>query len=567
MDNIFIQLAIILGLSSALGFITYKLKLPLLIAYLVGGVLIALVGFFDVRTSAALSFLPEIGIAFVLFLVGMELDLREIRTFGRPIILAGVLQIFITTILGTFIAQNFGFSLVESVYLGVGLSFSSTIVVVKLLLEKKDLRSLYGKLSIGILLLEDLLAVVILLGLTSTASALGTGLTQTLPILVFMGKVLVLFSISLVLNHYILGALFRAVSQSTELLFLTALAWCFVFISFAVVLGFSVVIGAFLAGVALASSPYHFQIQGKVKPMRDFFTALFFVYLGTKVNFAHISQTFGLILIFATYAIIVKPVIFVLLFGTLGFRKHTMFHTAINLSQISEFSLIILLVGLSEGLISQEALTVIATSGVLSIIVSSLAISKSHEIYRILTNWIGFFERKSIYHFGSANTHELAGHVVIIGAHRIGGEIVRFLKRERRRLLVLDFNPHQVELLLAEDIPVIYGDMGDPEVLDILNLEKAKMIISTSPDTQDSKVLLEDLKLRHINVPKIVRAETIKEAQSLYKGGADYVIIPDILAGDLLLDMIRDHLNEKSYFKDRPRIELEKLSRKILAWE
>src|SRR3989344_1473887 len=135
MNNIFIQLAIILGLSSILGFITYKLKLPLLIAYLIGGLLIALAGFFDVRTSAALSFLPEIGIAFVLFLVGMELDLREIRSFGKHILLAGVLQIFITTILGTFIAQSFGFSLAESMYLGVGLSFSSTIVVIKLLLE------------------------------------------------------------------------------------------------------------------------------------------------------------------------------------------------------------------------------------------------------------------------------------------------------------------------------------------------------------------------------------------------------------------------------------------------
>lgn len=567
MNNIFIQLAIILGLSSALGFITYKFKLPLLIAYLIGGLLIALVGFFDVGTSAALSFLPEIGIAFLLFLVGMELDLREIRSFGKPIILVGVLQIFITTILGTFIAQSFGFDLVESIYLGVGLSFSSTIVVVKLLLEKKDLRSLYGKLSIGILLLEDLLAVVILLGLTSTTSSLGTGLTEVLPILVFLGKVLILFSVALILNHYILGTLFKAISESTELLFLTALAWCFIFISFAIFLGFSVLIGAFLAGVALASSPYHFQIQGKVKPIRDFFVTLFFVYLGTKVNFAHFNQTYLLISIFTLYAVIVKPVVFMLLLGTLGFRKHTMFHTAINLSQISEFSLIILLVGLNERIVTQEALTVIATSGVASIIISALMISHSSRIYGFVNHWIGFFERKNIYHFGGSNLKELSDHVVVIGAHRIGGEIVRFLKREKHRLLVLDFNPHQVELLLAEGIPVIYGDMGDPEVMDILNLEKAKMVISTSQDIDDNKALLEDLKVRNINIPVIVRAETIKEAHSLYKAGADYVIIPDVLAGDLLLGMLKEHLNEKSFFKDRPRIELEKLSRKILAWE
>ena len=566
MDNIFIQLAIILGLSSVLGFITYKLKLPLVIAYLVGGLLIALVGLFDVHTSAALSFLPEIGIAFVLFLVGMELDLREIRSFGRQILLAGILQILITTIIGTFIVQSFGFPLAESIYLGIGLSFSSTIVVIKLLLEKRDLKSLYGKLSIGILLLEDLLAVVLLLGLTSTTSMLGTGLTQAFPILAFLGKVLILFSIALVLNHYLLGTLFKAVSGSTELLFLTALAWCFIFISVAILMGFSVVIGAFLAGVALASSPYHFQIQGKVKPMRDFFVALFFVYLGTKVNFAHISQTYLLIFVFTTYAVIVKPAIFVLLLGTLGFRKHTMFHVAINLSHISEFSLIILLVGLDAGAVSQQALTIIALSGVLSLMISSLAISRASQIYRYITGWIGFFERKNLYSPDSVNINDLEGHTVIIGAHRVGGEIVRFLKKEKHPLIVLDFNPHQVETLLGEQVQVIYGDMGDPEVLDILNLDRAKMIISTAQDVNDNKTLLEDLKFRRSDARVIVRAETIKDAQSLYKAGADFVIIPEVMAGDLLLDTIKEHLNDNSYFKDRPRIEMEKLSRKTLAW-
>lgn len=566
MNNIFIQLAIILGLSSALGLVTYKLKMPLLIAYLVGGLLIALVGVFDIHTSAALSFLPEIGIAFVLFLVGMELDLREIKSLGRPIILAGILQVIITSVLGTFIAQSFGFTLAESIYLGVGLSFSSTIVVIKLLLEKKDLRSLHGKLSVGILLLEDLLAIVILLGLTSTTSMFALGLTQALPVLAFLGKVILLFGISLILNRFLLGALFKVVSESTELLFLTALAWCFVFISIAIFMGFSVVIGAFLAGVALASSPYHFQIQGKMKPMRDFFVALFFVYLGTKVNFAHISQTFLPIIIFTLYAVVIKPVIFVLLFGTLGFRKHTMFRSAINLSHISEFSLIILLVGLDAGLVGQQALTVIASSGVLSIIISSLTISHSNQIYRLVTKWVGFFERSNIYQPGDIKPAELEDHIVIIGAHRVGGEIVRFLEKERKSLVVLDFNPHQVEILLGEGVKVIYGDMEDPEVLDILNLEKAKMVISTASDVNDNKALLEDLKLRHINIPVVARAETIKDAQALYKCGADLVIIPEVMAGDLLLDTIKEHLNNKSYFKDRARIELEKLSRKTLAW-
>lgn len=567
MNNIFIQLAIILTLSSSLGFITYKLKLPLLIAYLVSGLLIALLAAFDINKSLAFSFLPDIGIAFVLFLVGMELDLREIRNFGKQILVAGLLQVIITATLGTFIAQNFGFSLQESIYLGLGLSFSSTIVVVKLLLDRRDLTSLYGKLSVGVLLLEDLLAVVILLIMTSQIHLLSLQGADILPLVVFVAKVLMLFTAAIVINRFVLTPVFKAVSDSGELLFLTALAWCFGFVTLAVIMGFSVLIGAFLAGVALASSPYHFHIQGKVKPMRDFFVALFFVYLGTRVNFSDIGSVYPLILIFSAYAVLVKPLIFLLLFGIFGFRKHTMFLTAINLSQVSEFSLIILMVGLKVGLISQVALTVIALSSVLSFIISSVMISRSKEIYKSISRVISFFERRKYPLLETQEQDKLADHVVIIGAHRVGGEIVRFLKKEKKALVVLDFNPHQVELLLSREIPVIYGDMADPDVLEILNLEEARMVISTAPDLESNKTLLEDLKLRHVNVPVIVRAETVNNARSLYKAGADFVIIPDILAGDLLLNMLKDHLNEKDFFKERPKIELEKLSHKILAWE
>lgn len=560
MDNIFIQLAIILFFSSALGFIIYKLKLPLLIAYLISGLLLALLSTFDVSKSLVLSFLPDIGIAFVLFLVGMELDLREIKSFGKQILTAGFLQVIITSTLGTFIAQSFGFGFKEAILLGIGLSFSSTLVVVKLLLDRKDLTSLYGKLSVGVLLLEDLLAVVILLGLSSSAPLFNPS--------IFLIKVLILFSIAVLTSRYILSTIFKAVSDSGELLFLTALAWCFGFVTVSMLMGFSVMIGAFLAGVALASSPYHFQIQGKIKPMRDFFTALFFVYLGTKVNFSlHSLSYLPLILIFSTYAVLVKPMIFLTLFGIFGFRKHTMFQTAINLSQVSEFSLIILLVGLKMGLLGQPALTVIALSSVLSFIASSLMISQSERLYKFVSFAVSFFERKKHPLVQKDEEAKLSDHVVVIGSHRVGGEVVRFLKREKQALVVLDFNPHLVEVLLSQEIPVIYGDMSDPEVLDLLNLNEAKMIISTAPDLEGSKTLLEDLKLRRINSPVVVRAETVKDAGSLYKQGADFVIIPEVMAGDMLLEILKEHLNEKSYFQDRPRIELEKLSRKILAWE
>lgn len=568
MDNIFVQLAIILGLASSIGFITHKFKLPLLIAYLIGGLLIAAAAIFDLGSSAALNFLPEIGIAFVLFLVGMEMDLREIRKLGKVILLSSTLQIIISSIAGFVIARLLGFALTESVFLGVGLSFSSTIVVIKLLLEKNELSSLYGKLAVGILLLEDLVAVLILLGMTVSPSIFQFGLQQALPVVAFVLKVGLLFGVAFLVNRFALPRIFSAVSESMELLFLTALAWCFIFVSFALSLGFSVVIGAFLAGVGLAASPYRFQIQGKVKPLRDFFVALFFVYLGTQVNFADLEISFPAILLFTLYAILAKPTIFLLVLGSFGFRKHTMFQTSVSLSNISEFSLIILLVGLKMGVVSSASLTVIALSLIISTIISSLMVAKSNKLYKYLKKVVAFFERKNFHHElelpgdGSFNNH-----VVVVGAHRVGGEIVKFLKQEKVAVVVLDFNPHLVDVLLKQKISVLYGDIGDPEVFDSLNLSHAKMVVSTSPSLQDNKLLLEELHYRGINIPVIVRAETAREAKVLYKAGADYVIIPDILAGDWLLGMIKEHLSDSGYFKDRGRIELDKLERKTLAWE
>lgn len=569
MDNIFVQLAIILGLSSLIGYGVVKIKLPLLIAYLLGGLLIASTTIFDTRASEVLHFLPEIGIAFVLFLVGMELDFREIKSLGKPILVAGILQITITTIAGSTLARLLGFGVVESWYLGVGLSFSSTILVIKLLIDKKDLSALYGKLAVGILLLEDLLAVGLLMFLSVSSSVLGLGMQQTLPILTIFLKALLLFGLAIILSKVILPQVFKAVAKQSELLFITALAWCFIYVSFALVVGFSVVIGAFLAGLTLASSPFHYQIQGKVKPLREFFVTLFFVYLGTQVQFRELGKILPVAISFTAYTLLVKPTIFMLLFGIFGFRKHTMFQTSLTLTHISEFSLIIMLVGFKLGAVDQSALTTIALSSVLSMIVASVMITHSNKLFKKFSPLLGFFERKNYKHFmeETEDISNLAGHVIIIGARKVGGEIVKLLKREKVPQIVLDFNPHQVEMLLGEKIPVIYGDMGDPEVLDSLNLPNARLVISTSASLEDNKLLLEELKVRHINIPVIVRAETADDAEELYLSGADFVIIPEILAGDFLVEKLKEHLGDGDFFKDRSRIELERLSRKTLAWE
>lgn len=548
MDNVIVQLAIILSISSALGLLTFKFKLPLVVSYMIAGVALSFLSIFDVTNSLVLHILPEIGIAFVLFLIGMELDLREIKTLGIPIIASALGQIIISTIGGFAIAGLLGFNTTESVYLGLGLAFSSTVVVVKMLLEKQDLASLYGKLSIGILLVEDLVAIIALMMISVSSSAFNLGFQQSLPLLTLVLKAIGLFVLTFVLSRYVLERLFDAVAKSTELLFFTAVTWCFAFTALAVVSGFSIEIGAFLAGVALASSPYHLQIQGKIKPLRDFFLTLFFIYLGSQVKVDYIINAFPAIIIFTLLALIFKPLVYMLILGVFGFRKHTLFQTALNLSQISEFSLIVLMVGVKTGLVSQLPLTVMASVAVLSIISSSILISLSKKIYKIFVPIMPFFEHKGKVHFLETNLdNQLDEHIIIVGAHRVGGPVVEFLKKAEIPFLVMDFNPYIVRELREQGLHAVYGDVGDPDVLDSLQIEKAKLIISTASFMGDNEMLLEECKRRKTDAVIVIRAEDKAHGEALKALGADYIISPEKVSGVYLVNQIKNHW-PKAYF-------------------
>lgn len=541
MDNIFVQLAFSLSLACLFGLLVLKLKLPLVVAYLLTGVSISLVSIIDPKTSAIFEILPEIGIAFVLFLIGMELDLREVKALGKPIIISALGQIVISTAVGFALAGLLGFNTTESILLGLGLSFSSTIVVIKMLLEKRDLLSLYGKLAVGILLVEDLVAIIVLMMISVSGSALNLGLTESLPFIALILKGIGLFILTFVLAKFVLPKIFDHVAKSIELLFLTAITWCFAFTALSVLAGFSVVIGAFLAGVALASSPYHLQIQGKIKPLRDFFLTLFFIYLGLQANVSDFLIAWPAIILFTAFALLVKPLIYLLLLGIFGFRKHTLFHSALNLSQVSEFSLVVLVVALQMGYSSNLALSVMAAVAVLSIILSTTMIAYSRKIYSKVSPYLPAFENAKFVHSLETRLEDpLEDHVVVIGAHRIGGPIIKFLKTENVPFVVMDFNPHIVEELREKGIRVIYGDVGDPEVSSNLRLESAKLIISTVMDFNDTEILLEECKRLKVRAKIIVRAQDYDHAKALEALGANYAILPEKVSAEYIVEKLKN---------------------------
>ena len=307
-------------------------------------------------------------------------------------------------------------------------------------------------------------------------------------------------------------------------------------------------VGAFLAGVALASSPYHLQIQGKIKPLRDFFVTLFFVYLGSQANLRDVVNYWPTIIIFTAFALVIKPFVYLTILSRFGFRKHTLFQTALNLSQISEFSLVVLLVGVQFKTASANALSVMAIVAVLSIITSSICIFYSRKIFKVISPFISIFEHKTKTHFMEVkNPDDLADHVVIIGAHRIGAPLVRYLTKEKIPFIVMDFNPHVVADLKEKNINVIYGDLADPDMHDSLKLEKAKLVISTAQNMGDNELLIAECRRRKSQAKILVRAQDKAAAEALKKMGADFVIQPEKVSGMYLVNQLKKHWPEINF--------------------
>jgi Kef-type K+ transport system membrane component KefB len=553
MATTFYQLSLVLLLASGIGVIIYKLKLPLVVSYLLAGLVLSVFRLFDLGHSPLFEVLPSIGVAFVLFLIGMELNLSEFKLLGKPIFVSALGQIVVSTLVGLGVAKLFGFNTTEALYLGLGLAFSSTVVVVKMLLDSRDLSSLFGKLSVGILLVEDLVAIVVLMLISVNGSVLNLELQSTLPIVLLCAKALALFALTFVLSRHILTKILEFTARSAELLYITSITWCFAFTSLAIVLGFSVEIGAFLAGVALASSPYHIQIQAKIKPMRDFFLALFFVYLGSHTEFTQLGAILPIVLIFVVLALVVKPIIYAFLLSRFGFRKHTLFQTALHLSQVSEFSLVVLLVGVNAKLVSPSTISVMALVAVVSITVSASILSRSKKLYKPLSGLLTFFEtwgsKTKPHVFEHRIKNALTEHIIIIGGHRVGGPIIKYLQGSTISFVVMDFNPSVVQDLVAQGVNAIYGDIGDPEIFDYLQVERAKLIICTALDLADNELLLHYAKEKNPAVKVVLRAADIDHAKLLKQLGADYVILPEKVSGDYIVAQLK-HYWPAVHFKD-----------------
>ncbi len=525
-----LELTIIILIAAILGLGARLLHQPLLLAYLLTGFLIGLLGFSHIVDRETFQIFSNLGVMFLLFLVGLEINYRSLRSVGKPSLIVGLAQIFFTALIGYFLAIFLDFSTIKALYIAIALTFSSTIIVVKLLLDKHDLNSLYGKISVGFLLVQDFVAILILIFLSGLNFQGEIPLLKT--ILMIISGIL-LFGITFFLGQSFLPKIFDKIARSQELLFLFSLVWLFLVASIVSKIGFSIEIAGFLAGLALANSSERFQIASRISALRDFFIVIFFVLLGASVSISHLSGLLIPIVIFSLFVLIGNPLIVLIIMGLMGYRKRTSFLAGITVAQISEFSLILANLGLKLGHLSQNEVALISSVGIITITLSAYLIIYGDQIFRKISPLLSIFEKKNASEIDFPE-EIFQKPIILIGCHRTGESIAAHLPKEK--LLIIDFDPDIVKKMSKKGYHVLYGDISDREIFDLANIFQARLVISTSPVLKDNLTLLEEINtyFKDSKMPKpriVVRAETEEDALVLYENGADYVILPHFTAG------------------------------------
>lgn len=531
-SDIFTEIAFLLFLASLFGAVGLRLKQPLIVSFLALGIFVGPSGMELVSANDQIDLLAKLGIALLLFVVGLKLDMHIIRTMGPVALATGLGQVFFTSVFGYLIAIALGMSPVGSIYVAVALTFSSTIIIVKLLSDKREVDALHGRIALGFLIVQDIVVVLVMTGLTAFGQGGDFNLLQQEALKVFINGSAFLVAV-IVLMRYVLPFVLRLLAKSQELLMLFAISWAVSFATIGVLLGFSKEVGAFLAGVSIASSPFKNLIAARMVGLRDFLLLFFFIDLGAQMDLTLIAQQLTPALIFSLFVLIGNPLIVMVIMGYLGYRKRTGFLAGLTVAQISEFSLILGALGVKLGHISPQTLGLITLVGLITISASTYMIIYSHYLYQKLAPWLSIFERK-IAHRELLEDNALldsAADVILIGLGRFGTGIAEILRANNYRVYGIDFNPDLVRTGDRTGHPVYYGDAEDPEFLTVLPLTQVKWIISTTDDPHVSLALLHGLRSKNYPGQIAVCAHHQTIADKLKEAGADLVLIPYVDAG------------------------------------
>ncbi len=530
--NVFYEVAALLVLAAAGGFVGLLLRQPLIVSFIAVGILAGPSVLDIARSDEQIDLLAELGIALLLFLVGLKLDLNLVRTLGPVALMTGLGQVIFTTVFGFLIGLAVGLDPVTCLYVAIALTFSSTIIIVKLLSDKREIDSLHGRIALGFLIVQDLVVVLAMIVL----SALGVGAAgdgALLDVLIVFGYgALMLVAVGLFVR-FLANPLVERLSRAPELLVSFAIGWAALLAALGHYLGFGKELGGLLAGVSLASTPFREAIAARLASLRDFLLLFFFIALGASLDLSVLGASVGPALLFSLFVLVGNPLIVLVIMGAMGYRKRTGFLAGLTVAQISEFSLIFMAMGVTIGHVAGEAMGLVTLVGLITIAASTYMISYSHQIYDRIEPLLGIFERRTGKREDNAWEASAAYDAIVFGLGRYGSAIAHELSSAGQRVLGVDFNPVAIRHARTQDIDVVFGDATDPEFLAHLPLKGARWVISAVPEhdtgiTHDDprRSLMRALTDLNFTGRVAIAAHSEKIAQQVRQAGADLVLMP-----------------------------------------
>lgn len=524
----FVEIAVILGLATLLSIIGQKLRQPMIIMFLATGIIAGPFVLGVIESYEKIELLAEIGIALLLFIVGLKLDLNLIRTTGPVALATGAGQIIFTSAVGFLIALGFGLTLTHAAYVAVALTFSSTIIIVKLLSDKNEIDALHGQIAIGFLIVQDIAAIAALVALTTFGADMGEEESVLAASVLILAKATGFLAAIGLLMKYVMPRLSRRLAESQELLILFAIAWAVFLGALGEVLGFSKELGAFLAGISLASTEYRDAIGVRLYTLRDFLLLFFFIHLGARLDWATVGSQLGPAAVFSLFVLIGNPIIVLVIMGGMGYRRRTSFKAGLTVAQISEFSLIVAALGLSIGHITDEIMGLITLVGVVTIFASTYMILYSDPLYNVLSKPLRLFERDNPYREATIESGQapLAVDAILLGLGNYGGGIADYMLQRRKTIIGVDFDPVVLQRWRSRGVTVFYGDMSDPEIHDQLPLNRARWVVSTIRSKELNISLMQHLASLGYTGKIAVTAQNQAEAELFADYGAQVVFKP-----------------------------------------
>lgn len=530
---IFYEFAALLVLAAGVGFAGLLLRQPLIVSFIAVGIVAGPSGLDIAQSDKQIDLLAELGIAVLLFLVGLKLDFNLIRTLGPVALITGLGQVIFTTVFGFGIGLTLGLDALTAFYVAVALTFSSTIIIVKLLSDKREIDSLHGRIALGFLIVQDVVVVIAMIVLSAIGVGAGDDAALT-DVLVVLGYGLAtLFAVALFIR-YVANPLVDRLSRAPELLVSFAIGWAALLAAVGHYLGFGKELGGLLAGVSLASTAYREAIAARLASLRDFLLLFFFIALGASLDLSILGASVGPAIVLSLFVLIGNPLIVLIIMVTMGYRKRTSFLAGLTVAQISEFSLIFMAMGVTIGHVTDQALGLVTLVGLITIAASTYMITYSHQIYDRMEPLLGIFDRRMAATPREDAPSNAQGHdVILFGLGRYGLGIAGELRKAGLKVLGVDFSPEAIRYARKDGYDVIFGDATDPEFLAHLPLGAAKWLVLAVPEHETGlthsdprRALLRSVRDFGFEGRVAVAAHREQTAVELAQAEADIVLMP-----------------------------------------